>query len=434
MLARQIAHIRICHLYTSAHQRQDETLRGQPIVVAQGQKIIEVSPEAAAVGLKPSLSALQVPRLCPKAVVVRYEEDRYRELYRLVWDVVAQYSPIVEPETFHRGYADLTGCLAPGERLSDFCHRLARGIRERAKLDSRIGGGPNKLLARLASRQGMGYVVEPGEEHFFLRTVPLGWVEDLSEGVRKRLFRLGLATLGDLASVPAESLAFQFGEEGKRLQLIAQGVDLEPVRPLYPPPYLQEERWFEVPEVNELRLQAHLLLACQRLWRRLAKEAKQAGGLEIALWPQRRAVGRGFPAKIGTVPGAPCPERKRSKRGWIVPNFRGPATSSVCSTTTKALNSESRLVHAALSLLRKVWQGEEVSGFRLRVTDLSPASGRQLALWNGNGNGNKEVHLAQAMEALRRRYGGRAIQRGVSDPRRPRMAELIREQQAALWS
>ncbi len=536
---RQIIHLRLLRFYVEAHRRAMPGVNGQPLLVADGHRIIDLSDSAEAKGLTTSHTPNQVTSVCPQALLVPYQEDRYQDLYRAAWDVLAQHTPMVEPEAFHRGYADLTGSLRQGEDLHRRCEAIRAQIRKATDLDCLLGAGATKFVARLASHPG--WTVLPEDEPQFLNNVPLKWVEDLNEETRRRLVRLGLRTLGDLRKVSRTALAHQFGEQAQFLWSLARGLNGQPVQPLYPPPHLEQEVVFPNPERDALRLQAHLLLAAQELWQALAKQGQAVNKIELTLFLQKRdsnpfsashaqrpallppekrllspfaenatqgfsldsrssspatprlqcrdgilLVRRRSPAATGggarprcqeapsTTPPSPTTGGKENPARFSVasgftpdviprrgPASAGPAVATLRKTQSfpRPLDTPHRLTQAALSLFRKTWNGAEVTSLSLRASDLTRAEVRQLTLWDAkvfrppqagyvplagaDGNGKREMltcgepvePLEQAMEAIRRRHGARSINRGAqADLPRPRMAELILQEQVTLWS
>src|SRR6266705_3587675 len=98
-------------------------------------------------------------------------------------ELLHRYSPIVEGASVDEWYLDLTGTegVYRHEPLATTAQRIRARIREATGLTLSIGGGTNKLIAKMAvdrakpSRGGAGVlIVEPGAEDAFLRTCALG--------------------------------------------------------------------------------------------------------------------------------------------------------------------------------------------------------------------------------------------------------------------
>ena len=55
----------------------------------------------------------------------------------------------------------------------------------------------------------------------------------MGKHTQKKLFDLGIKTIGELAAAPRELLAAQLGKAGEMLHIYANGLDNEPVKSIY---------------------------------------------------------------------------------------------------------------------------------------------------------------------------------------------------------
>src|SRR4029077_14972423 len=90
-------------------------------------------------------------------------------------------------------------------------------------LPARVGVAGTRAAARIAARAGLGVIVPGGELHA-LAPVPvatLDWPDDIAQA----LGRWGVATLGELASLPRAGLAARLGGAGLAAHDLERGVD-----------------------------------------------------------------------------------------------------------------------------------------------------------------------------------------------------------------
>lgn len=81
----------------------------------------------------------------------------------------------------------------------------------------------NRFTAEVAARyMPRPVTVHPGEEALFLSRLPLSALP-MSVGLARRLEPLGLATLGDFASLPSAAVERRYGVEGVALHRLARG-------------------------------------------------------------------------------------------------------------------------------------------------------------------------------------------------------------------
>ncbi len=244
-------------------------LDGAPLVLGTppGSRplVLDATPEAAARGIRPGLGLREVPALCPDATILPPHPAREAAAADRVLAGLATLSPAVEPDAERPGcwYVDLRG----SERLLGPAAVAAEGLLATVPplFRPRVGVGPGKFAARVAAASaGAGQVrVAPDDGDgvaAFLAPAPVALLPLPPETVR-RLERLGLRTLGDLAALPPAAARARFGAEGGRARDLAAGIDRDRVRPLPPPEVVSVALELPAPATTrEL-----LVLAIQRL-------------------------------------------------------------------------------------------------------------------------------------------------------------------------
>src|SRR5215475_13992622 len=87
MPLRKIVHVDMDAFYASVEQRDNQELRGKPVVVAwRGKRsvVCAASYEARRFGVRSAMAATQAERLCPQAVFLPPDFVRYRAVSRAV--------------------------------------------------------------------------------------------------------------------------------------------------------------------------------------------------------------------------------------------------------------------------------------------------------------------------------------------------------------
>lgn len=198
--------------------------------------VIDATPEAAARGVRPGIGLREVVALCPDAVVLAPHPAREAAAAERLLADLEHLSPVVEDDDDVAGvyYADLRGSdrlLGPPPAVAE---RLRAAVP--AVFRPRLGLAPNRFAARVAAHHappGGIVVFAPDDLRARLAPAPVALLPLPPDRIR-RLERLGLPTLGDLAALPPAAVAARFGGEGRRWWELANGRDDTPVRPRPP--------------------------------------------------------------------------------------------------------------------------------------------------------------------------------------------------------
>ncbi|UCD08364.1 MAG: DNA polymerase IV [Dehalococcoidales bacterium] len=232
MAQRTIMHVDLDAFFVSVEVALKPELKGKPVVVggrpdARG-VISAASYEARAYGLHSAMPLKTASRLCPHALFIEGNFQRYREASKKFIAILADFSPFVEPMGLDEAYLDVTGF----ESLHGTIRQMAVSIKQRVAneqgLCASIGIAPCKIVAKVASDYSKpdGLVeVKPGEERDFLAPLPVGRLPGVGKQAQKRLKELGVITIGQLASMPLKTLSSHFGITGTTMHNSANGID-----------------------------------------------------------------------------------------------------------------------------------------------------------------------------------------------------------------
>jgi DNA polymerase-4 len=265
--------------FAAVEQRDNPDLRGKPVIVggdpARRGVVAAASYEARRYGIRSAMPSAEAQRRCPHAVFITPHGRRYGEVSRQVMAVLESYTPLVEQVSVDEAFLDVTGC----ERLFGPAQEIARQIQQRLQeelgLSASIGVAPNRFLAKLASdrdKPGGLVVVRPEQVEEFLRDLPLEAVWGVGEVTADRLRRLGLRTVGQLATYPLDLLEQQFGEYGRRLHELAHGVDESPLTLGVERKQVSAETTFERDTTDREFLESQLLRLSEQVGARLRRK------------------------------------------------------------------------------------------------------------------------------------------------------------------
>src|SRR2546430_1157809 len=166
--------------YASVEQRDDQQLRGKPVIVAwRGNRsvVCAASYEARAFGVRSAMPAIRAERLCPNAVFVAPDFTRYRAVSRDVRNIFQRRADLIEPLSLDEAYLDVTMNKTGLPTATLVARTIREQIRQELNLTASAGVAPNKFLAKLASdwRKPDGlFVIQPEDLDAFLLPLPVG--------------------------------------------------------------------------------------------------------------------------------------------------------------------------------------------------------------------------------------------------------------------
>ena len=170
---------------------------------------------------------------CPELTLCRPRHRMYREYSRAFVKEALKFSPILEQYSIDEVFLDMTETIHSYDSPYEAALQLKNQIRDKLGFTVNIGVAPNKLLAKMASD-----FEKPDKVHtLFLEEIPKKmWplpVKDLflvGKATQKKLYLLGIQTIGELAQMDLKMLQAHVGRKyGQTLYNYARGIDTSPV-------------------------------------------------------------------------------------------------------------------------------------------------------------------------------------------------------------
>ncbi|QVQ29029.1 DNA polymerase IV [Achromobacter deleyi] len=277
---RKIVHVDMDAFYASVEQRDNPELRGKPVVVAwTGPRsvVCAASYEARRFGIHSAMSAIKAERLCPHAIYVPPDFNRYRDVSRQIRQIFARHTDLIEPLSLDEAYLDVTVNKYGLPSATEVAQVIRQQIREETGLTASAGVAPNKFLAKIASdwnKPDGQFVIRPNKVLAFLEPLPVRKVPGVGKVTQARLEQLGILTVGDLATHSAQELEHYFGRYGRRLYELARGIDEREVQTDQPLQQVSAETTFS----QDIRLDA-LGEAIDRMADKVWDQALKKGAL-----------------------------------------------------------------------------------------------------------------------------------------------------------
>lgn len=237
----------ICHIdmdcfFASVALRTRPEFRGKPVAVTHAEtidgrgtsEIATCTYEARDLGVRKGMWIRDAKEKCPQLVVVPYEFEEYRETARQVYETVSRYTLDIQSMSCDEMYIDLT-------RVSNELHvephliaaEIRKEILEVTQCPATAGLGPNKLVARLATkaakqaRDGSGVLyIAPNEVLEFMKGIKVADIPGVGHASLKKLHEElgGVETCGDILRFPKQILQKPLGNAlGDKVWKAARG-------------------------------------------------------------------------------------------------------------------------------------------------------------------------------------------------------------------
>src|SRR6516164_5099669 len=106
-----IAHIDCDAFYATIEKRDDPSIADKPVIVGGGRRgvVLTACYVARTFGVKSAMPMFEARRLCPQAVVVRPDMEKYARVAAQVRALMGKLTPLVEAVSIDEAFMDLAG-------------------------------------------------------------------------------------------------------------------------------------------------------------------------------------------------------------------------------------------------------------------------------------------------------------------------------------
>ncbi len=384
-----IAHIDCDAFYASVEKRDDPSLNDKPVIIGGGKRgVVSTACYIARIhGVRSAMPMFKALDLCPQAVVIKPNMEKYTRVGREVRTLMLEMTPLVEPISIDEAFLDLSGTellhhSVPAYTLAKFAKR----VQQEVGISVSVGLSYCKFLAKIASdmEKPRGFSIIGQEEALaYLAALPVSKIWGVGKAFESTLQSDGITMIGQLQTMDESALMKRYGVMGQRLFRLSRGLDTRKVDPSSDMKSISAETTFteDLSELNDLRPILRILSE------KVAKRLKQG---EIA--------GRTVVLKLKTK------------------EFKGRTRNRALSDPTQLAD---RIFRTGLELLEKEIDGTKFRLIGVGVSDLSnPTLADPLDLVDVQAT--KRAKAEGAMDKLRDKFGRSAVELGETFGKRRR--------------
>ncbi|HAJ95668.1 MAG TPA: DNA polymerase IV [Actinobacteria bacterium] len=235
---RKIIHVDMDAFFAQIEQRDNPKYKNKPLIVGGPLNrgvVSTASYEARKYGIHSGMPLSRAKRLCPKGIYIPVDMEKYLRESAKIKEVFYLFTPLVETLGSDEGFLDVTGCEKLFGSALAIAKKIKGSIYESTNLTSSAGLGPNKFLAKLASNMGKpnGLTVLEGTDEVLrkIKLLPVSYIWGVGNVTNKELKSMGIETIGDLADTPIGLIEARFGEPGRSMHNMSNGIDNREVVP-----------------------------------------------------------------------------------------------------------------------------------------------------------------------------------------------------------
>jgi len=385
-MARQIMHVDLDAFFVSVEQAENPELQGKPVVVGgrpdRRGVVAAASYEARAFGLHAGMPLTTAYRLCPQATFIEGSFPKYRRASQRFMAILADFSPFLEPMSLDEAYMDATGFESIYGSIRQMAVNIKQRIKDELGLCASAGIAGCKVVAKVASELSKpdGLLeVAPGKERSFLAPLPIAKLPGIGSRSERILNSLGVHTVGQLATLPLDTLKHHFGATGELMHRYTNGIDDRAVEPPAAARSISRETTFGTDTEDQSLLKATLTYLSERVGSELRQRDKQARCVTLKL-----------------------------RYADFTPITRNHTLTQATNTDQTIFNTGFQLLNRALSQ-----QKQPIRLIGIGVSSLIEP-GKQLDMLDTSNQ--RLEQLDRAIDRIRKKYGFTAIQTGRTLP------------------
>jgi len=239
-----IIHLDLDAFFASVEQRDNPAYQEKPLIVGgiSGGKlsnsnrgvVCAASYEARKYGVHAGMPIWEARQKCPQGIFVTSQINKYLEASKKFFQICSNYTPLIEPLSIDEVFLDVSGC----ESLFGSSETIGRKIKERVyqelELKVSVGIAENKFLAKIATNLGKPngfYIIPLKDIQKIVYPLPISALWGIGKKTEGLLKKSGIYLVEQLARMPDSILENLLGKNGKKIKLLAQGIDESPVIP-----------------------------------------------------------------------------------------------------------------------------------------------------------------------------------------------------------
>lgn len=276
---RSIVHIDLDSFFVSVERLVNPKLIGKPVLVGGTSDrgvVASCSYEAREFGIHSAMPMRMARQLCPEAVIVRGDGAQYSKFSNIITDIISESVPAYEKTSIDEFYIDYTGM----DRFFG-CYKMATELRQRIIRETHLPISFAMSVNKTVSKVGTGEAkpngqkeIAAGTEKSFLAPLSIRKIPMVGDKTYQLLRGMGIQWIRTLQEMPCDMLQQVLGENGGLIWRKANGIDNSPIIPYSERKSISTERTFDKDTIDVKALKGLLIGMTEKLAYQLRTEGK----------------------------------------------------------------------------------------------------------------------------------------------------------------
>lgn len=182
-------------------------------------------------------SIMEARQKCPELILVPPNYGLYERCSKAFIQILKEYTPVVEQYSIDECFMDMTGTEKLFGPPVEVAEQIKNRIRDELGFTVNIGISENKLLAKMASdfkKPDRVHTLWHHEIQEKMWCLPVNDLFFVGRATTKKLLKLGIRTIGDLAKTDPALLRSHLKKHGEVVWGFANGIDVSIVQAVAP--------------------------------------------------------------------------------------------------------------------------------------------------------------------------------------------------------
>ena len=227
-----ILHIDMDAFFASIEQRDNEYLKGLPVIVAgninKRSVVSTCSYEARGYGIKSSMPTKTAYKLCPNGVFIYPRFEYYKSISKQIKTILSGFTDKIEMLSLDEAYLDISNNKLNLSDPIELANKIKNKINNTLNLTCSIGLSFNKFLAKIGSdyKKPNGITIINNENfESIINNLEINKIYGIGPATTLELKKIGIKTGKELKQLSKEFLFKKFGVRGVTIFENIRGID-----------------------------------------------------------------------------------------------------------------------------------------------------------------------------------------------------------------